>query len=170
MDLTVGDKCVVAVPDLSSYITYDNDCVLVSQTGLGGYFPLGYETVTMTVKNDADEMNVCDISVKMTDTTKPVIETARMVPSVLFGTGKMMYTSLKLKTKENCCGTHCSVSVTVEDDGTYVPEEKTCQEEVEALGLSCSCRQDVQEAGVRKQGLGFGGGKYCGTNVSARSA
>jgi hypothetical protein len=168
LDLEVQDKCVVGVPDLEHTVTYSTDCHFVSQSMKGGFLPIGDHSVRVTVRNThTHEDEVCDILVKSRDTTSPIVLSSRMTPSAFFGSGKMMYSSLKMRYDEKCCSAKCyPTSVTIEDHGVYVPEGKTCEEAGAALGLTCSCRQSCAgnpcNAG---QGLGFGGGKYCGTNV-----
>ena len=64
-DLSVGNKCVVAVPDLYSYnvYSYDTDkCEFVSQSVTGGYLPVGDETVKITVKDkNTQEEDTCEV-------------------------------------------------------------------------------------------------------------
>ena len=172
LDLSVGDKCVSGVPDLQSVVSHDGVCSFVSQSVKGGYLPVGDENVRVTVRNMyTGEDEVCDILVKSRDTTKPVVVTSRMTPSAFFGSGRMSHSTLKLKTNENCCGPKCWITdVEVEDDGDYTRPTK-CEAAGQVQGKVCRCRQSCgsvpQPVGTCEagQGLGFGGGKYCGTGV-----
>ena len=145
----VDDKCYYQIEDMRHLVT--GDCSEISQSGLGGFFPEGSHTVTMT---DTNDLQSCSFDVEVIDQTAPFIQGIRGNPNLLTGdhaNNKWRDVHFHFNKRENCCYVFCNITgVTFEDSDAVCCGRRQCTDDDRRRGDDDCDDDDRRKRGVKR--------------------